>query len=151
MKTTIITTAILVFALVSSNAKTKNEMNSVTEFGSYHVAKVEASQAVVSGSKGEYIIHYTQFDNPVKVSVVQKDNCKVFLVRTNGYEVQYTCNGNSFGASYMDAEYATYPMKDMAKKINRVEYLHQRVITKKQRSEKEMVRLIACFLPELLS
>ena len=151
MKTTIFTSVLLVIALMSSNAKTKNETNSATVFGTYQVSQTENPQAVVNGSEGAYTIHYSEFDNPVHVTVILQENCKVFLVRTNGFEVQYACNGKYFGVQYMSEANATYPVEEMKQKVDRVDYLHQRLITRKSQSEKEMVRLIACFLPELMS
>lgn len=148
MKTTIITAAFLVFAIVCSNAKTKN---SETEFGTYSVQQSENGNAVIKKSDSEYTIHYAQFDAPVTVKVIKKGNCKVYLVTTNGYEVQYVCTRNKFGVQYMSQEFATAPTHEMKKKINRAAYLHQRVLTQEIKSEKEYVRLIACYLPELMS
>ena len=87
-------------------------MNARTVFGTYHVSQAENSQAVVDGSKGVYTIYYSEFDNPVNVTVIQQENCKVFLVRTNGFEVQYTCSGKYFGVQYMSEANATYPVEE---------------------------------------
>lgn len=148
MKTTIITSVLLVLAVFMSNAKTKN---AVTQFGTYAVHQTDNANAVVKASNNEYTIHYEQFDAPVSVKIVKKGKYKIYLVRTQGYEVQYVCNGNKFGVEYMSEGFATQATKEMKKKINRTAFLYQRVLSQEIKSEKEYVRLIACFLPELMS
>lgn len=148
MKTTIITAALFVLATVVGTAENKN---AETEFGAYTVVESQKSNAVITGGNSAYTIHYAQLDAPVTVKVVEQDGCKVYLVRTEGYEVQYVCNGNTFGVKYMSQEFATLPVKEMQQKLNRTAYLHQRVLSQEIKSEKEFVRLIACYLPELIS
>ncbi len=148
MKTTIITAAFIVLATLATSAENKN---AETEFGTYTVVESQQSNAVITGGNHAYTIHYAQLDAPVTVQVVEENDCKVYLVRTEGYEVQYVCNGNTFGVQYMSEGYATLPVKEMQKKLNRTAYLHQRVVSQGIKSEKEFVRLIACYLPELIS
>lgn len=150
MKTTFFTTVLLIFALTSAMAKTENVANAETNLGSYKVSASSKSNVVENKSEGKYTINYSKLNSDVSIDVVEKKNCKVFLVRTDGYEVQYSCNGKYFGVQYMSNEYATYPKAEMTRKINRKAFLNQRIITRQIPSEQEMVRLIACFLPELM-
>lgn len=148
MKTTIITAALFMFVITLGFAENKN---AETEFGTYTVIESEKSNPVIMKGDNEYTIHYAELDAPVSVKVVEQNDCKVYLVRTNGYEVQYVCNGSTFGVQYMSEEFASIPVKEMQKKLNRTAYLHQRVLSQGIKSEKEFVRLIACYLPELMS
>ncbi len=150
MKATILTAVAIVFSITVMNAKNLSEKNSTTEFGTYEVSSTHAHH-VRHDNDGVYTIRYEKYDAPVEVTIVNEKNCKLFLVRTNGFEVMYKCRGKYFGIAYMAEEYASIPAEDMYKKIDRTEYLHQRVLTDKQQSEYDMVRIIACFLPEVMS
>lgn len=150
MKATMLTAVILVFAVFTSNARTKTVEKSTTEFGTYEMSSTQEAPLVIKKSKGEYVIHYSDMEAPVYVSVVKEKNCKLYLVRTWGYELQYICNQKEFGVQLMDKKYAKIDYAEMLEKINKDAFRYQRVITTKSHSDTERVELIACFLPEVL-
>ncbi len=150
MKTIFLTTVALFLAFTLANAENLNKQNAETSFGEYQVSSQE-TPTVTKGENNTYIIHYERFDNPITVTVIEGETCKSFLVKTEGFEVQYDCTGSTFGVNYMNAEFASIPKKEMVKKVNRENYLKQRVISTNKHSEYDTVRLIACYLPELMS
>lgn len=147
---TFISATLLSFFLITSTSTAKNEVNAETTFGVYKIGMSNQAHAVTKSEGNTYTIYYEEFDAPLTVSVFEKNNCKNYIVRANNFEIQYTCNGSYFGIKYVDEAYATIPLAKMKAKIDRTNFLYQRCITKNIRSEKEFVRLIACFLPEVM-
>lgn len=147
----IIAVAMLMLAFLPMTVQAKNEVNSETTYGMYKVGISQPAHTVAKNAPSTYTIYYEELDVPVTVTVFEDEKCKNYIVRTGNFEVQYTCNGKYFGVKYVDAAYATIPLQEMKAKIDRTNFLYQRVITRKLRSEKDFVRLIACYLPEIMN
>lgn len=147
----LLSVSFLFLFILSVYTEAKNDVNSETTFGTYKVSATELTHSVTKNKGNTYTIYYEEYEQPVTVSVFEGKNCKNYVVRAENFEVQYTCNGRYFGIKYVDDAYAEIPRKVMVDKIDRKDFLYQRVITQKNKSEKEFVRLIACFLPEIMT
>lgn len=126
--------------------------NSQSDMGKYWLKKA-ANHMVVNGQEVDtYVIHYDNMEEPVYVGILKPDKeCTEFVVRTDGFEVLYTCRKGKFGIEYVPKKYATLPKDESRKAIDRKNFLYQRVITQTPQSEKKLLKLIACYLPEVMS
>lgn len=124
--------------------------NSMTDLGSYSIVKAELPIVVDGQSLESYDLFYESASKPVKIGIVYEGKSITFLVHTDEVEVQYVYQNGVFGVKTMDKKYRQLEGKESESKLDRDSYLSQRVITKNQKSGKEMLGLIACYFPALL-
>ncbi len=126
--------------------------SSFTNSGDFKVTKSESQMMVEGVEVPTFTIQYENMEAPVQVGIVEEDGCKNYIVRGDGFEIQYVCKKNKFGICYTESKYATMDRREMAKKVNRSEFLHQRVITSSgPKPDKYNVKLIASYLPEVMA
>lgn len=137
------------FFSFSAQAKTMvNETN--TELGKYWLKKAVNPMVVNDKELPTYVVHYDNLPNPVYIGVYEKGNCKMFLVRTEGFEVAYAQRDGIFGINYMPEQLATLTQSVSKSSIDRVNFLRQCIITSKHYSEKKQLGLVASYLPEVM-
>jgi hypothetical protein len=137
------------FLSVAVEASTRvGESN--TELGKYWLKKAVSPMAIEGAEVETWVIHYSNFEFPVYVGMLEKGNCRVYVVRTNGVEVVYTCKSGKFGVHNVPENWATMPVDDVAQQIDREDFLRQRVISNRLRSESAHLGLIASYFPELV-
>lgn len=124
--------------------------NSLTDLGNYVIKKSEKAMEVDGVAAKTYDLVYDNASNPVKIGVINEKKCKIFLVRTADFEVQYTCNKEVFGARPMEKKFRNLPEATSNEMMDRVNLFSQRVICQQQRSEEELLGLIACYFPNLV-
>ncbi|MFB6317785.1 hypothetical protein [Saccharicrinis sp. FJH54] len=98
-----------------------------------------------------YVVHYDNLNKPVYIGVLKEKKCKTYIVRTDEFEVAYTCKKGVFGISYVPRKMAAFPQDYSKDHLNKSNYQKQRIITTKPCSEKEQLCLIAAYLPEIMS
>ncbi len=124
--------------------------NSLTEFGNYSITVADAPMMINNEALKTYDLMYDKTSNPVKIGVVKTENCSKFIVRTDEFEVQYTCNNGVFGVKKIEAQYQQLPKEEIDAKLERFNYFSQRVICQDKKSEDELLGLIACYFPKLI-
>ena len=124
--------------------------NSLTEFGNYSITVANAPMMINNEAVKTYDLMYDKTSNPVKIGVVKADDCSKFIVRTDEFEVQYTCNKGVFGVKKIEAQYQQLPKEEIDAKLERFNYFSQRVICQDKKSEDELLGLIACYFPKLI-
>lgn len=155
MKTKLFILTICVALLsLGTSAKIKDGQaltgNSLTEFGKYTV-KVSDEPMVINGSAIKtFDLMYENTSNPIHVGLVKEEKCRTFIVRTDDFEIQYSCNKGVFGVKKIESRFQTLPKEEMDAKLDRVNYFSQRVICTNPKSEDELLGLIACYFPKLI-
>ncbi len=124
--------------------------NSLTEFGNYSITVANTPMMVNNEAVKTYDLMYDNTSNPVKIGVVKTEDCSKFIVRTDEFEVQYTCNKGVFGVKKIEAQYQQLPKEEIDAKLERFNYFSQRVICQDKKSEDELLGLIACYFPKLI-
>lgn len=124
--------------------------NSLTELGTYSIIKAEVPMVVDDQVLETYELVYENASNPVRIGIINEKKCTTFLVRSDEVEVQYVCQKGVFGVRKMDKKYRELEEKSSDSKMDRINYLSQRIITQKQKSDKELLGLIACYFPVLV-
>jgi len=94
---------------------------------------------------------YENTNDVIRVGLVKEKDCTTFIVRSDEFEVEYTCNKGVFGVKKIEAQYQELPKKEMDLKLNKVSYYSQRVICQNKKSEDELLGLIACYFPTLIN
>lgn len=156
MKTRVIL-MVLCMALVSlgANAKIRDGKalrgNSLTDLGKYTIVNADVPMVVKNQELKTYDLKYENSGTTVKIGVLTEKECKNFVVRTNDFEVQYTCNNGVFGVKKIEKRFQDLPKEEMDAKLNKVSYYAQRVICQDKKSEDELLGLIACYFPNLVN
>ncbi|MGE0019993.1 MAG: hypothetical protein AB7S72_10025 [Draconibacterium sp.] len=155
MKTKLFLLAIGVALLtVGASAKIKAGSsltgNSLTEFGKYTISVSETPMVVNNETVKTFNLMYENTTNPVQIGQVKTEKCTTYIVRSDEFEIQYTCNNGVFGVKKLEAQYQQLPKEEMDAKLDRVNYFAQRVICQNKKSEDELLGLIACYFPKLI-
>lgn len=141
----------LLLALCMTLATAAPQMKeSNTEFGKYNIEASSNCLHVDGQDLETFQLNYSNFEQPIQIGILKTKKCKNFVVRTkDGLEVLYVCKKQCFGVNKMDKDYST-GKKSSTYKIDRTAYLHQRVITTQEKTDKQLMELIACYLPLLI-
>ena len=155
MKTKLFILTICVAVLsLGASAKIKDGQaltgNSLTEFGKYTLTASDAPMVINNEVVKTYDLMYENTSNPIRVGLVKEEKCTTYLVRTDDFEIQYTCNKGVFGVKKIENRFQTLPKEEMDAKLDRVNYFSQRVICTNEKSEEELLGLIACYFPKLV-
>ena len=156
MKTKLFILTICVAILsLGTSAKVKDTKaltgNSLTDFGKYTVMVSEMPMVLDNEVVKTYELTYENTANPVHVGVVEEEECVTYVVRSDEFEIEYTCNNGVFGVKKIESRYQTLPKEELDAKLNRVSYFQQRVICTNKKSEDEILGLIACYFPKLIN
>ncbi|TKG92368.1 hypothetical protein EYV94_19160 [Puteibacter caeruleilacunae] len=138
-------------SLFAGNANAGNiEGQSHTWLGEYTITK-SAHPVELNGSQFQaWVLKYHNSDKEVLIVVDQKKKCKNYVVKTDRFEIQYTCNKNGLGVKKLGAHYVTLDSYKNYGKMNDAEFTSQKRLTMKQKSEEDAIALIACYFPKLL-
>jgi hypothetical protein len=65
--------------------------------------------------------------------------------------MQYSCSKGVFGVKKMEKRFQEIPKDEVDAMLNKVNFYAQRVICQNQKSEDELLGLIACYFPKLIN
>lgn len=127
--------------------------NSLTNLGKYTLVNSDNPMVVDNQVVKTYELTYESTNNPIRIGVLddKKNDCKKFIVRSDEFEIEYTCVKGVFGVKKMETKYQELPKEEIALKLNKVSYYSQRVICQNKKSEDELLGLIACYFPNLVN
>lgn len=125
--------------------------SSLTDFGKYTITKSENPISVQGEQLRTYDLVYENTSEPVRIGLLSEGKCTTFIVKSDGFEVQYTCNKGVFGVKKIEQRFQELPREVNEAKLNKVSYYSQRVICQNKKSEDELLGLIACYFPNLVN
>lgn len=125
--------------------------SSLTDFGKYTLVNSDVPMVVNNQALKTYELRYENTNSPVLIGLVKEKDCTTFIVRSDEFEIEYTCDKGVFGVKKMERKYQELSKEEMALKLNKVSYYSQRVICKSKKSEDEILGLIACYFPNLVN
>ncbi len=117
------------------------------EYAPFAVETAVANQ----NSESVYTLTKTDAEQPYIITVKHGKKGSDYLVQADGFEVLYQERDGKFGVAFVDEKEAAIGKEEMYKKLNRTEFLKQRVITNNSKTEAEYVALIGAYLPYLLN
>lgn len=153
MKNTILIVAIALITLISfssSAAANSIEGNSLSQFGTYTLTPSGNCIVVDDVAYKTWDLVYSGTDEKYQVLYSPKaDGTCCFMVRKDGFEIQYADGVNGFGVKLVDAGSRSIKKREVMKQINYDNFVSQIVLTQKNKTEKEYLGLVACFMPLL--
>lgn len=125
--------------------------NSNTDLGKYTISVSNEDFEVKGNKLKTYLLDYENGGQPVYISLDHSENCRIFIVRSKFFEIQYKCKKDKFGVSYLQAKYTTIDPLVNINRIDKNKFAQQRIITKTNKTDEELMGLIASYFPNLLN
>ncbi len=132
--------------VVTASNKVKGDSN--TPMGKY---VIEASDVAINYKGTEikgYKLCYENCKKEVLIGVEELAHCRNFIVILDDLQIVYACDKGVFGVTKFPKQKST--SINLKEAIDREQFYHQKVITQKPKTEKELLGLIACYYPALL-
>ena len=138
-------------ASFAKNNSTQLSGNSNTDLGNYTISVSDKEFSAKGQTLKTYLLDYENGEQPVYISLDHSSNCRNFIVKSKYFEVQYKCKKDKFGVSYLQAKYTTLDPIANIDRINKSEFARQKIITNIQKTDEELMGLIASYFPTLLT
>ncbi len=122
-----------------------------TPFGSYTIELCDQPMSFAGEEMKCYLISYSKSPLQVKVYVDKERKCKNYVVLSDELSVMYTCDGKIFGVKKVDKKFKSAGITTDDSKLDRMDYFHQKVITRGEKSDFDAAMLIASYFPQLIS
>jgi len=140
---------LLFTATTSGFASKKITGESNTQMGKYTIEKSN-NQIEHKGQLLEtYSLKYEYCEKKLLIGIEEEKGCKNFIVQWNDMQIIYACQKGIFGAKRLPKQKSTQIAINEA--IDRQQFYFQKVITRKQKTEKQLLALIACYYPQLIN
>jgi len=97
-----------------------------------------------------YLVTYENSPITIKVAVHKDKRCKDYIVLSDNLVLQYKCNGDYFGVSLPEKDYAELVPLSNVDNLNKFNYFHQKLLTWGRMPEIDAVKLIAVYFPQLM-
>ena len=145
--------ATLVGTMASAKIKDGRALmgNSLTDFGKYTIVNSDVPMVIDDKAITTYDLTYENTSETFRIGLVKEKKCTHFIVRSGGFEIQYACNKGVFGVKKIEKRFAEIPKEEIDAKLDRVSYFSQRIICRNEKSEDELLGLIACYFPNLIN
>lgn len=121
-----------------------------TAYGRFTLEVCDEPQMLAGEMMKCYLVTYENSPDVVKIFVDKEKNCKNYVVVSGKTSVMYTCNGNFLGVKQVDSKYAVDGILTDLTKLNRSNYLHQKVLARGITEDFDATGLIASYFPALL-
>jgi hypothetical protein len=152
MKRMILASVLIILISTASFArKLVAEGKTFTQLGNYRIELADNPVSLKGGDCKAYLISYENSPMEVKVVVCKDRKCKRYVVLSDKLSVQYVCNEYYFGVEKLGKEFEKEGFKTSDSSLNRLEYFHQKVLSRGMGGEIENTQLIAAFFPLLLN
>ena len=121
--------------------------------GKYVVTKTDDFVEIGGQALPTYIIRFENSEQTVKVAIDKdkKGKTKKYIVLGENLNIEYKCELDYFGVSLLEKEYLKAGLSFNTEKLNRLEYYHQKVLTRTRPAERNCLGLIACYYPMLIA
>ena len=138
------------FAVAKEKGTTVISGQSLTELGQYTIDLSPKAIKIGDEALNTYQLVYSESNSPILIGVKKTKKCRNFIVRTDGFEVEYICNKHVFGVKKVNEKYREVDPAKVTAKLDNYQYYAQRVISQNPKNEEELLGLIACYFPLLI-
>lgn len=152
-KLSILTIGLLLICLVNNAKETRVALlsgQSQTELGEYSICASSKTMSIGDENVKTYELNYANSGTPILIGVKKDKKCMDFIIRTSNFEVEYTCNKHMFGVKRISKQYQTIETEVINKMMDNSQFYCQRIISQEQKTEEELLGLIACYFPSLI-
>ena len=153
MKNTILILAVIVlssFASVSLAASDTLEGATLSTYGKYTIVPSQQVVVIDNVAYRTWDLTYTGTNKKYQIiySPGAEGNC-CFIVRGEGFEIQYAKQFSGFGVKLVDPDKRTLRKKEVMSQIDYEKFVNQMILTSNEKSVEEYLGLVACFMPLL--
>ena len=96
-------------------------------------------------------LKYSESENPIRITMEEKNGIKEYTVRNKFFEVAYVINKSGFGARLVKPGKAQVPDQILSQIINQDALKNQKIISNSQIDNATALNLIASYLPDLIN
>ncbi len=123
---------------------------SLTEFGNYAISKADVPLILNGEEVKTYELVYDNSNRKVQIGVVPEKKCTSFVLKSDMFEIEYVCTRGVFGVKKIEKKYREFAQDINEAVLDKVGYYQQRVICRNEKTEQELLGLIACYFPNLI-
>ncbi|MDP4183534.1 MAG: hypothetical protein Q8862_00035 [Bacteroidota bacterium] len=124
--------------------------NSNTWLGNYTLTP-SVNPVVINGKEYKaWILKYEKSNHEIVVAIDQLKKGKNYIVKTDRFEIQYSCNGTGMGVRKVSNSYSTIEYERNYGKIDDTQFGYQRKLTLEDKNGEDDLGIIACYFPRLL-
>ena len=142
---------IVAVSLASYARKLVAEGKTYSALGNYKIELDNKSMMINGKEHKPFVITYENSNLEVRVAVDMDKEGKKYYVISDNLSVQYVANRKFFGVEKLAPELEKYGYRTSDAALNRVEYFHQKVITRGEGWRRDNTKLIAAYFPMLLN
>jgi hypothetical protein len=104
-----------------------------------------------SANSSAWNLKYSESENGFKITMVEKNGEKQYVVRSKFFEVAYVLNKNGFGAQLIAKSNTQVPSQILDQVMNVNALKSQKIISDVQIDNEAALNLIASYLPDLIN
>jgi hypothetical protein len=142
---------IVAVSLASYARKFVAEGKTYSALGNYRIEMDNKSMMINGKEHKPFVITYENTNLEVRVAVDMDKEGKKYYVISDNLSVRYVANRKFFGVEKLAPELEKDGYKTSDAALNRVEYFHQKVITRGEGWRRDNTKLIAAYFPMLLN
>jgi len=123
--------------------------NSGSEFGDY---RIDGSQPITINGKelNTFSISYEKTDLKYLVAIEEDIFCTKYYVVAGSISAEYVSHKDFLGLSSLGNGVKKGIAPEIGSKINRLEYFHQKIISREYHCDMDCLKLIVCYYPMLI-
>jgi hypothetical protein len=137
-------------AVAKEKGSTVISGQSLTELGQYTINLSPEVIKIDDEVLDTYQLVYSESNAKILIGVKKTKKCRNFIVRTDGFEIEYICNKHVFGVKKVNEKYRKVDLAIVNAKLDNSQYYTQSVISQNPKNEEELLGLIACYFPLLI-
>lgn len=146
----LLATLIIVIASITLVNAAPITGKSHSTFGKYSISENKTINQSDNSDTKTFVLNYQNSKEPFKVRFIKDTKCRTFVITSDNFEISYCCNKGVFGVKRTCKKNRNISAQTTSKYLDRQQYLHQRIITQRPKTDKELLGLIACYLPNLI-
>jgi len=150
MKTLLVFVCLFLGTIASfGNSTPENKISgqSMTTLGEYTIQTSEKPMVIEGITFDTYSLVYEHAERPILIGIESGKKCKNFIVKGPGFEIAYVCKKGVFGARYINPVYRQIKEEVNLVVIDERALESQKVISVSQKTEEQLLALLACYLP----
>ncbi len=124
--------------------------DSMSSLGEYVITQSNYPLEISGTSFQTHLLKYENAERPIRIGIENKKKCIHFIIKGPNFEIEYICNRGTFGVKKISHQYQEINENINLVVINKEQLDAQQIISQSAKTEKELLGLIACYLPILI-
>ncbi len=145
---------VVIFLCIASIGKTSEHGvirgDSMTTLGEFSITPALFPLEISGTTFETHLLKYENAKRPIRIGVETKKKCVNFIVKGPNFEIEYICDKGVFGAKPISELYQEIKENVNMVVVDKHQLDCQKVISMTEKSNEELLSLIACYLPMLI-